>query len=79
MNISRHSDATEYRTSLTATTKQIDLRVHDNGCGIASGIPKSLKRRAKFLGAQIQITSPAEGGTTIHLTLRLRRKHITHK
>ena len=77
VNISRHSEATKYRTHLFATNKQIDLRVHDNGRGISSGIPKSLKRRAKLLGAKIQIDSPTEGGTTIHLTLRLSRKHIT--
>lgn len=78
VNISRHSDATEFRTQLTASPKQIQLSVHDNGRGIAEAIPKSLKRRAKLLHGKMRIESPATGGTTIHLTLRIRGNQRHH-
>lgn len=79
VNISRHSGASEACTLLSATPKEITLSVHDNGRGTTDGIPKALKRRAKLLGAQLHIESPADGGTTIHLILRIRRKHLQRK
>ena len=78
VNISRHSDATEFSTQLTASPKQIQLSVHDNGRGIAEAIPKSLKRRAKLLRGKMRVESPVTGGTTIHLTLRIRRNQRNH-
>ena len=78
VNISRHSDATEFRTQLTATRKQIQLSVHDNGRGIAESTPKSLQRRAQLLKGKMQVECPVAGGTTIHLTLRIRRNQRNH-
>lgn len=74
VNVCRHSDATRLRTQLIATSKKIDLTVSDNGQGISKAAkdwaPKSLKRRAKLLGAKVQLEESNLGGTKIHLTVR---------
>jgi signal transduction histidine kinase len=77
-NIIRHSGATEVTTRLTAAPDLITLSITDNGHGLAdlpngSGVPASLKRRARLLRAQVTAESPAEGGTRITLKLRMRR------
>jgi signal transduction histidine kinase len=77
VNISRHSGATRFSARLTATDKELQLIVTDNGRGVPGDdehrIPDSLKRRAKLMGATLTVESPAEGGTRITLTLRTRR------
>jgi signal transduction histidine kinase len=73
INIARHAGATACRTHLVATPRQISLTMTDNGSGVTE-VPSSLKRRAHLLGAQVKVEPPADGGTTIRLTLRLRRK-----
>jgi len=77
VNISRHSNATKFVTRLTADDKVIHLTVSDNGRGLidseGDGIPKSLKRRARLLGAQVTAESLAAGGTRINLKLPTRR------
>ena len=77
VNISRHSGATRFSSRLTATDKELQLIVTDNGRGVTENdgqrIPDSLKRRAKLMGAKLSVESPAEGGTRITLTLRTRR------
>ncbi|MGJ8653098.1 MAG: sensor histidine kinase [Opitutaceae bacterium] len=74
VNVCRHSDATRLRTRLSASPQQIDLTVSDNGQGISESaknwVPKSLKRRAKLLGAKVQLEESGLGGTKIHLTVR---------
>ncbi|MGJ8640703.1 MAG: sensor histidine kinase [Opitutaceae bacterium] len=74
VNVCRHSDATRLRTRLSATSRKIDLTVSDNGQGISESAkdwaPKSLKRRAKLLGAKVQLEESGLGGTKIHLTVR---------
>ncbi|MFC5050746.1 histidine kinase [Rubritalea spongiae] len=74
INICRHSGATSLSTHLTADAKSIQLRVEDNGMGIASmdenGVPQSLKRRARLMGARVTISSLAGRGTCIRLTVR---------
>ena len=77
VNISRHSGATQFSTRLTAGPRDIHLIVSDNGRGISetqgNGIPSSLKRRARLLGANVNVARPASGGTSIELHLRTRR------
>lgn len=74
VNVCRHSDATQLRTRLSASARRIDLTVSDNGQGISESaknwVPKSLKRRAKLLGAKVQLEESGLGGTKIHLTVR---------
>ena len=75
-NILRHSEATKVTTRLQADARQLELQITDNGKGLddsqSSRIPKSISRRSRLLGAKVDVHSPVEGGTSIHLVLRLR-------
>jgi signal transduction histidine kinase len=77
VNISRHSAATRYTTELTAETDRVHMKISDNGLGVDiaenDGVPASLKRRAKLLGAKVSVKSPPEGGTSIQLNLKTRK------
>jgi signal transduction histidine kinase len=73
VNISRHSGATRFSMRLVVTKKELCLTVSDNGKGVSDRIPDSLKRRARLMGATLVSETPAAGGTSIRLTLRVRR------
>lgn len=77
VNISRHSAATRYTTELTAGKDHVHMKVSDNGRGLdiaeKDGVPASLKRRAKLLGAKVIVKNPPEGGTSIQLNLKTRK------
>jgi len=77
VNISRHSDATEFMTDLWATERDLSLTVSDNGTGLADlpeyQIPPSLQRRARLLGARVRAGKSPDGGTQIELNLRTRK------
>ena len=81
VNITRHSGATKYMTELKATAENIHLKICDNGRGLDSsdkgGVPPSLKRRAKLLGAKVTVENPPAGGTCIELNLRTRKWGFT--
>jgi signal transduction histidine kinase len=72
-NIIRHSEATRVAVQIEVQHPDILLTITDNGRGIAEGVPNSLKRRARFLNAKLTAESWAEGGTAIHLQLRMKR------
>ena len=71
-NIIRHSSATKASARLVANKKTINLTITDNGIGLTSGTPPSLKRRARLLGARIRVNTQETGGTCINLELRTR-------
>lgn len=75
-NVIRHSAATKVTTRLKATPEILCLEVIDNGHGFqesfANGIPPSLGRRAKLLGAEAKAVSVKTGGTKLELKLRLK-------
>lgn len=77
VNISRHSGATKYTTNLKATDAGLRMRICDNGRGLEiseeDGVPASLRRRAKLLGAKVTVNNPAGGGTCIELDLGTRK------
>lgn len=77
VNISRHSGATKFSAHLTASPKDLCLRVVDNGHGISDAeptrVPASLQRRAQLLRAKVAVEHPADGGTCITLYLNTRR------
>jgi signal transduction histidine kinase len=77
VNISRHSGATKYTTELRAAANGIQMEICDNGRGLEiweeDGIPASLKRRAKLLGAKVTVRNPSRGGTCIQLSLKTRK------
>jgi len=74
-NVLRHSNATQVTTRLEALQELITLTVADNGQGLGenngNGVPASLKRRARLLGAQVSAGSSASGGACITLKLKL--------
>ena len=72
-NIIRHSGATQADTQLTVTPKELTLTITDNGIGMPDGIPNSLNRRTRMLGAKLSVERPQEGGTQITLNLKLRK------
>lgn len=76
-NILRHSGATRASIRITGTKREVRLTVTDNGSGLGeskeNGIPASLKRRARLLGAKLSVESPSTGGTSITLIYRRRR------
>ena len=53
----------------------MSLTVSDNGVGADIGedyIPKSLRRRAKLLKADLRVEYPPAGGTSVTLDLKLK-------
>lgn len=77
VNISRHSGASKFVTQLIADKNSVLLAVSDNGRGLSNtqskDVPKSLKRRARLLGAKVSVEQPASGGTRINLKLKTRK------
>jgi signal transduction histidine kinase len=77
VNISRHSGATQFSIDLVATEKCIRMVISDNGCGIpdsdSNGVPSSLKRRARLLGAQVSAGKSNNGGASITLAFKPKR------
>lgn len=82
VNISRHSKATECCIQIKADTQLLVLIVEDNGCGLERlnprecVVPRSLKRRVRFLGAQVEATPREPEGTRIKLVCPVRRKRF---
>lgn len=73
VNIIRHSNATVARTLVSGTNGRVNLTVTDNGHGVSSDPPASLRRRSRLLGAKLE-TAPVEpNGFRIHLQFRIRR------
>ncbi|WP_372846094.1 sensor histidine kinase [Pontiella sp.] len=72
-NIVKHSGASKVAAQLTGGKKGIVLRIRDNGRGLPSVLPASLKRRARLIGGKMTAETPPEGGTCI--TLRIRFRH----
>ncbi len=70
INIIRHSEATRVHTRLSATGRQIELKVADNGCGLDGRVPSSLKRRARLLGADVEVRANESSGSLIILRLK---------
>ena len=80
-NVFRHSGATEVEISLVGGPVQLTLSVRDNGCGItetdlnrktAIGL-LGMRERANLIGGEVAITGRAGVGTTVLLTLPLKR------
>lgn len=72
-NILRHASATLVETRIAADRNRITLTITDNGQGMDSEEPASLKRRARLLGARLRTETPETGGTRITLTLKTRK------
>lgn len=75
VNVCRHASASRITTRLIADARQINLTIRDNGTGVTEP-PKSLRRRARLLGAKLTVQSLESDGTVIHLKLKLKRWKI---
>jgi signal transduction histidine kinase len=75
-NILKYAEAKEVNTELMSTENEIELTISDNGKGfdiiqISDGLGiNSMKRRAEDIGADFQIITEQDHGTTIKLSLK---------
>jgi PAS domain S-box-containing protein len=81
-NITRHANATTVKVSLKLKDGNIVLEVRDNGMGITRkqfSDPKSfgimgIKERVNFFGGNVKITGIKDKGTTLIVSIPLRKK-----
>lgn len=81
-NIARHSGCTRTRAELTLRDRQLCLAVTDDGTGFdagqngtaGNGLP-SMQKRAEQIGGSLRVNSARGQGTTILLTVPLRRHY----
>jgi signal transduction histidine kinase len=76
-NVVRHSGCTEVRIVFEMESRQVSLKVTDNGKGLpegemedGQGIP-SMHRRATRIGGKLELLSGNDGGTTVWLSVPL--------
>ena len=80
-NVQRHAAATQIEVSLALQGGQLQMRIHDNGRGIADKDMRSLKsigllgmrERARSIGGEAHITGVAGQGTTVEVHLPVKR------
>lgn len=72
INVIRHSGATRVHSRLAADEDQVALMVSDNGRGLKGGVPASLRRRARLLGAEVEVGAVEPQGARVVLLLRRR-------
>jgi len=82
-NVAKHSHATAVEVRLVRLDASVQLRIHDNGTGIAQENPASMRvdghglgllgmrERTELLGGSFIIDTGSEHGTTITVTLPL--------
>jgi signal transduction histidine kinase len=76
-NVSRHARATKVRVELAVDPESISMTVSDNGIGLSkAGGQKpgsfglvGIEERVRILGGRCIITSSANAGTTVHVSL----------
>jgi signal transduction histidine kinase len=77
VNIIRHARATRIETYLLINVDRLQLTVADNGIGLprekAAVVPRSLRRRARILGATVSVGCASDGGTLVHMMLKHKR------
>jgi signal transduction histidine kinase len=84
-NAVKHSSATAITITLRPMGDTLELRVDDNGRGFSSKAhgkvsgmgQRTMRYRARALGAYLEIEPGPEGGTSVccHLRVRARREH----
>ena len=76
-NAAKHAQAAEVTVSVNVDTENLHLLVRDDGVGGADSVKGTgligLKDRVESLGGQLEISSPAGSGTTLHATIPLHR------
>lgn len=78
-NVARHAQARSVHIRFASSQSDLAVTIRDDGCGL-SGLTNTasrshhlgvegMRQRAASLGGKLQITSPAEGGTHVHLQI----------
>lgn len=76
-NTIKHSKASELKVILDYQNSFLNIKVFDNGTGFSSEIKKegigllNIKNRAKLIGAEINLTSEQNKGTTLQIQYTL--------
>lgn len=78
-NILKHAEATEIAIEIKKENKKLSLKISDNGKGIASRILENpfsmgllgMRERASIIGADLNITSKKDFGTTVQLKVKI--------
>jgi signal transduction histidine kinase len=75
-NVARHSGATECTITINTHGTELQLLVHDNGCGLKADRGHGLgliamRERAQAQGGTLVIESPPWGGTRVAVTMRV--------
>ncbi len=68
-NVRRHAAAHRVRVSLAATAELLELRVEDDGKGLAGSVPglgrRGMEERARMLGGRVSFGAGSGGGTLV--------------
>jgi signal transduction histidine kinase len=74
-NVARHSGAKQARVRLRFLPATLELEVEDHGVGFSQRPVKqgiglvAMRERSELMGGQIVFSTPASGGTLLHLTV----------
>lgn len=77
LNVERHAHASHVRVSMRADGSRLEVLVEDNGAGMPSGAERkpgciglvAMQERIYTLGGNMDISSSAKRGSTIHVSL----------
>ncbi len=76
-NTIKHSRASQLNVSLNYSNSNLIISAKDNGIGFSSGEKKegigliNIKNRAKLIGAEVELTSEKNKGTTLEIKYKL--------
>lgn len=84
LNCAKHAQATHVSVALQAAASGLDIEIRDNGCGFDLGRFDTLeyngnmglhiiRERMDYLGGSVRISSRPGGGTTVKLSLPLKK------
>jgi two-component system, NarL family, sensor histidine kinase UhpB len=74
-NVVRHAEATRAEICVELRDRRLELRVADDGRGVAPGDEaggiRGMRERAVLIGARLYVTQPRQGGTQVRLAFPL--------
>jgi two-component system sensor histidine kinase UhpB len=82
-NAARHAEADNVDLSLTPYGSGVELRVRDNGAGMAGQLEgagiRGMRERALLIGAELTVSSGPHGGTEVRLNIPTATAAGTHE